>query len=219
MLAIGDNGHGMDPGTQSLVFDPFFTTKQPGKGTGLGLTTVYDIIQQNHGIISISSEPAKGTTFTLHLKRFTGTPDPVFQEAPATSPPGGLETVLLVEDDPNFLEMTQRILQGLGYKVLISATGREAVRLAAANAGQIHLLITDVVMPDMNGPDLVQHLMPLYPTMRHLYMSGYSVEMIEQYGIPEAQAHFIEKPFSLNELAAKVREALTSESDLPAQQG
>lgn len=208
LLAVSDDGSGMDKATLERIFEPFFTTKEVGRGTGLGLATTYGIVRQNNGFINVYSEPGQGTTFRIYLPRAT---DPAFpQRAKGEQPPlaQGQETILLVEDEPSILIMTQQLLESCGYRVLPAATPAEAIQVAKDRNGRIHLLITDVVMPGMNGRELAETLMEEYPEVKCLYMSGYPTNVIMRQGIIEQGVHFIPKPFSLEALAAMVRRAL-----------
>jgi CheY-like chemotaxis protein len=211
MLAVSDNGCGMDRETLSNIFEPFFTTKEQGKGTGLGLATVYGIVKQNDGVINVYSEPGEGTTFKIWLPRYGGRTAHTVAEAPMKSAMGGPETVLLVEDESMLLKLAGNMLKELGYTVLIAGTPGEAIRLADEHAGDIHLLMTDVVMPEMNGPDLAKRLLSVYPNLKRLFMSGYMANAIAHHGVLEEGVHFIQKPFTMTDLASKVREALDQE--------
>lgn len=211
MLAVSDDGIGMDPKTLSSVFEPFFTTKESGRGTGLGLATVYGIIRQNNGIINAYSEPGQGTIFKIYLPRHDGKHPYGSLCAPRESTRGGRETVLLVEDNSMLLDLAQNMLESLGYSVVSANTASEAIRLAAGYEGEIHLLLTDVVMPDMNGRDLAGHLLSLRPNLKCLFMSGYTANVIAHHGVLDEGVNFIAKPFSMQELAMKVREALRGE--------
>ncbi|MCF8111136.1 MAG: transporter substrate-binding domain-containing protein [Desulfobacteraceae bacterium] len=208
MLAISDNGCGMDKETRDQIFEPFFTTKQLGQGTGLGLATVYGIVKQNGGFINVYSEPGQGTTFRLYLSRHAGKTDKIQEKSTAEIPYGNGESVLVVEDDVSILNLTQKILGKLGYAVLTAGTPYDAIHLAEDHAGQIHLLITDVVMPEMNGRDLARRLQSLYPDLKCLFMSGYTANVIAHHGVLEEGANFIQKPFSKKDLADKVRKVL-----------
>jgi len=208
LLAVSDNGRGMDKETQAKIFEPFFTTKESGKGTGLGLATVYGIVQQNHGVINVYSEKGGGTTFNVYLPRYLGDETGDAAETRTESAQGGSETVLLVEDEPLLLEMTRTMLESLGYTVLAAGRPSEAIALAAEHAGGIDLLMTDVVMPEMNGRDLAKALLAPCPHLKHLFMSGYAADIVAHHGILEAGIHFIQKPFPMRDLAAKVREVL-----------
>ena len=208
MLAVSDNGCGMDKDILDKLFEPFFTTKTKGKGTGLGLATIYGIVKQNNGSIHVYSEPDKGTTFRIYLPRHMSKPERIRKEDPAGLSVQGCETILLVEDEPTILKMTVRMLKKLGYFVIAANTPSEALRLARENTGDIHLLITDVVMPEMNGRDLAKNLLSLYPEVKCLFMSGYTANVIAHHGILDKGVHFIQKPFSAKELADKVKETL-----------
>ena len=207
-LIVSDNGCGMDKETLANVFEPFFTTKEEGKGTGLGLATVYGIVKQNKGFINVYSKPGKGTTFTIYLPRHEGVAQ-VQEEGAAELALGGHETILLVEDEPAILNIARMMLLRLGYTVLAASSPREASRLAEEYASsKIHLLVTDVVMPDMNGPDLARNLVSVYPHLKSLFISGYTADVVAHYGVLDKGVHFIRKPFSIKELAAKVRETM-----------
>ena len=208
LLSISDNGCGMDKGTLSHLFEPFFTTKETGKGTGLGLATVFGIVKQNDGFISVYSEPGQGTTFSIYLPRYTGEAESMRKETAVPPVPPGRETILLVEDEPATLRMTARMLRRQGYTVLEASSPGEATGLAEEHAGNIQLLVTDVVMPEMNGRDLADHLLSLYPTVKCLFMSGYTANVIAHHGVLDTSVHFIQKPFSMQGLAASVRVAL-----------
>ena len=211
LLAVSDNGCGMDKETLERIFEPFFTTKETGKGTGLGLATVYGIVKQNNGFINVNSEPGKGTTFKIYLPRH-GKEDTATNEPRAhTKPLTGTETVLLVEDDEALLKMAEIMLKGLGYEVLTAGTPGGALQLAGQYAGEIHLLVTDVVMPEMSGLDLQKRLTALRPDMKFLFMSGYTANVIAHRGILDEGVDFLQKPFSMNDLASKVRKALEKE--------
>jgi PAS domain S-box-containing protein len=207
-LAVSDDGCGMDTDTLSHMFEPFFTTKTLGTGTGLGLSTVYGIVKQNHGFINVHSEPGEGTTITIDLPRHVGETE--LAQAKGTVDPTnrGHETILIVEDDPALLKMTTRMLAGQGYTVLAAGSSAEAIRVAGEHAAEIHLVMTDVVMPEMNGRDLATKLLALYPNLKCLFMSGYTADVIAHHGVLDEGVHFLQKPFSVHDLAAKVREVL-----------
>ena len=207
-LALSDNGCGMDREILNKIFEPFFTTKGVGQGTGLGLATVYGIVKQNEGLINVYSEPGQGTTFKIYLPRHRGKDEPAEQEGEKETITGGLETVLLVEDEPVLLKMVERMLEGQGYRILATSEPAEAIRLAEEYSGQIDLLITDIVMPGMNGRDLATKLLSLLPDLKCLFMSGYTANAIAHHGVLDEGVHFIQKPFSAKDLAAKVRETL-----------
>jgi len=190
------------------IFEPFFTTKGLGKGTGLGLAAVYGTVKQNNGFIYAHSEPGSGTTIVIYLPRYAGAAKQVLTAGAQEPPMRGHETILLVEDEPAILRLTTMLLEKEGYSVLAAATPGEAVRLAREHFGEIHLLMTDVVMPEMNGHDLAKIVLPLYPRLKRLFMSGYAAEVIAHHGILEEGVHFIQKPFMRQSLAAKLREIL-----------
>jgi CheY-like chemotaxis protein len=210
-LVASDDGAGMDTDTQAHLFEPFFTTKEQGKGTGLGLATVYGIVKQNGGSIYVRSEVGHGTTFSMYLPRHVGEAEPARADDSARATTRGHETILLVEDEPAILSLTTTMLERQGYTVLAAHTPGDAIRLATEHAGQIHLLMTDVIMPEMNGRDLARSLLSLYPHLRRLFMSGYSSNVIAHEGVLDAGVSFLQKPFSNKELAAKVRETLDRE--------
>ncbi|MDD2580915.1 MAG: ATP-binding protein [Desulfuromonadaceae bacterium] len=207
-LAISDDGCGMDKETLNHIFEPFFTTKCVGKGTGLGLATVYGIVKQNNGFINVYSEPGQGTTFTIYLPRHEGATGEVRTAAVPKPARRGHETVLLVEDEAAILNMATLMLENLGYTVLAASSPAEALRLAEEHSGRFHLLMTDVIMPEMNGRDLAKNLLANQPGMKCLYMSGYTANVIVHHGVLDEGLHFIQKPFSLPDLATKVREIL-----------
>ncbi len=208
MLNVSDDGCGIDSKTLLLVFDPFFTTKEMGKGTGLGLATVYGIVKQNNGFINVYSEPGQGTTFNIYLPRHAVETEPLPKQAPVQAVSCGYETILLVEDEPAILKMTTIMLERQGYTLLVASSPGEAIRLAGEHSGRIDLLLTDVVMPEMNGRDLAKNLLSICPSLKYLFMSGYTADIIAHHGILDEGEHFIQKPFSLKELTAKLREVL-----------
>ncbi|WP_052514807.1 PocR ligand-binding domain-containing protein [Dethiosulfatarculus sandiegensis] len=209
MLAVSDNGRGMCSETLSNIFDPFFTTKESGKGTGLGLATVYGVVKQNNGFVNVSSEPGRGTSFKIYLPRHQSQgvePTPKRSHKPVAGQ--GRETILLVEDEPSILKMTKTILEMSGYKVLAANTPVKAIQYALEYSGKIHLLMTDVVMPEMNGLDLSKKIISIKPDLKLLFMSGYTANVIAHHGVLEKGVNFIQKPFSGKILGRKVREAL-----------
>lgn len=208
MLAVRDSGSGMSPETMANIFEPFFTTKERGKGTGLGLATVYGIVRQNNGLINVQSEPGQGTAFRIYFSKHGRRIAADGGEMNPTPEMKGSGTVLLVEDEPMLLKLTQVMLESLGYTVLIATTPGEAIRLVEEYAGGIDLLMTDVVMPEMNGRDLAGRLLSLYPELKSVFMSGYTADVIAHHGVLEEGVNFIQKPFSIKDLAQKVREAL-----------
>ncbi len=211
-ICLSDNGCGMDQETLAHLFEPFFTTKGVGQGTGLGLATVYGIVRQNQGFIHVYSEPAHGTTFTIYLPRHTDKAERIQSLGPAPTVARGHETILLVEDEPSLLRIGKRTLEDLGYTLLAASTPGEAIRLAQEHPGPIHLLLTDVVMPEMNGRELAKRLLSLYPGLKRLFMSGYTADVIAHHGVLDEGIHFIQKPFTVESLADKVRDALSEES-------
>ncbi len=208
LLAVSDNGHGMEKEVLAKVFEPFFTTKELGRGTGLGLATVYGIVKQNSGFINVSSEPGQGTTFKIYLPEHAEDLTLVVKEPEGKPQRGAGETVVVVEDEAVMLKLTARMLTDQGYSVLTAGTSAEAIRLAHDHAGEIDLLLSDVIMPEMNGRDLAELLRTLQPDLKCLFMSGYTSTVIATQGILEEGVHFIQKPFSMKDLAAAVREAL-----------
>jgi len=208
VMAVSDDGCGMDKETLDKIFEPFFTTKSVGQGTGLGLATVCGIVKQTGGFINVYSEPGKGTTFRIYLPRHAARVEEAPTAAGAEVRRGRGETVLLVEDEAQILNMAKLMMERLGYTVLTANTPDEAVQLAEKHAGQIHLLMTDVIMPEMNGRVLAERLLSTRPAMKCLFMSGYTANVIAHRGVLEEDVHFIQKPFSMRELAARVREAL-----------
>jgi PAS domain S-box-containing protein len=206
MLAVTDTGCGMDKDVQAHIFEPFFTTKEQGKGTGLGLATVYGIIEQSGGHIGVYSEPGVGTTFKIYLPAVKGAPETTEE---STVPAGGSETVLLVEDDACLRELARTVLSARGgYKVLESSGGKEALLFAGEHRGTIHLLLTDVIMPGMSGRELSEGLATLRPEMKILYMSGYKDDTAARHGVPEGGMAFLQKPFTPESLLRKVRDVL-----------
>ena len=206
LLTVRDNGCGMDHKTLSHLFEPFFTTKEIGVGTGLGLATIYGVIKQNKGFITVDSKLGQGTSFKIYLPCYNAQHD--HKQKPNDTEPNkcGHETILLVEDEPMILEMTTKMLQGLGYNILSASTPDEAVRLAQEHAGEINLLMTDVVMPGRNGRELAKNLSSLYPDLKVIFMSGYTANVIEHHGVLDQGVNFIQKPFTMNDLSAKIRE-------------
>lgn len=213
LLAVSDNGNGMDPATLGNAFDPFFTTKDAGIGTGLGLATVYGAVKQSNGFINIYSEPGFGTTFKIYLPRHHSKEGQIREDEPDAQAAGGHETILLVEDEPAILRMIAVMLKSEGYNVIAAGSPGEAIELADAFSGAIHLLMTDVVMPEMNGRDLARRILSYYPFIKRLFMSGYTANVIAHHGVLYEGVNFIQKPFSILELNAKVREVLEQSED------
>ena len=208
VLSIADNGSGMDEEVLAHLFEPFFTTKELGKGTGLGIATVYGITKQNKGFIDVQSEPGRGTTVRIYLPRMhTSAAGP---EAASGAPPwsGGDETVLLVDDEPGMLQACRQMLERLGYTVLAAGTGAEALRLARDHARAIQLLVTDVVMAGVNGVELAQQMRQLCPGLKCLFMSGFSADVLLGKGGVDTDSRFIQKPFSMQDLAVALRDVL-----------
>jgi PAS domain S-box-containing protein len=210
LLEVSDDGSGMDQKTLSHIFEPFFTTKEQGKGTGLGLASVFGMVKQNNGLINVYSEPGQGTTFNIYLPVHTAKSDEVVEKEPELPAELGHETILLVEDEPAILQMTTMMLTRLGYTVLAAATPGEAIRLAYEYHGRIDMLMTDVVMPEMNGRELAGNLLSHYPDLKRLFMSGYTADIIAHHGVLDEGVHFIQKPFSMKDLGRTLRETLES---------
>ncbi len=209
-LTVSDTGTGMDDRTLVQIFEPFFTTKPPEQGTGLGLATVYGIVKQNDGYITVDSEPGKGTTFCIYLPRVHDEVDAEKPRPVDEASPGRGETILLVEDDRAILTLGERILRKLGYEVLAAQGAAKAAEMVEAHNGRIDLLLTDVIMPDMSGRELCQKLRRTQPGLRCLYMSGYTSDVIANRGVLEEGVHFLQKPFGPAEIAASVRKVLES---------
>ncbi len=213
MLAVTDNGSGMDAKTQAHIFEPFFTTKEKGKGTGLGLATVYGIVKQSGGYIWVYSEPGQGTTFKIYLPRVQGAGGVTDRDRPGEIQAAlrGSEVVLLVEDEAGVRELAREYLETSGYTVLEARDGYVALELANSHKGPIHLLMTDVVMPGISGRELAQRVVKIRPDIKILYMSGYTDQAIVHQGILEGDAILLQKPFSMATLASKLREILAAE--------
>ncbi|MDR3555779.1 MAG: PAS domain S-box protein [Syntrophobacteraceae bacterium] len=209
-LSVRDDGCGMGKETLGKLFEPFFTTKEVGKGTGLGLSTVYGIVGQNGGFVTVDSELGRGTTFKIYLPKTNG-PEALEQSEEQRAPnPKGVETILLVEDEKSILAMGKKILERHGYGVLAASSPQEALELARNHSSRIDLLITDVIMPAMNGKELAEKLSELVPGLKTLFMSGYTGEVIAESGVVDEGVNFLPKPFSLKTLTEKVREMLRS---------
>jgi nitrogen-specific signal transduction histidine kinase/ActR/RegA family two-component response regulator len=213
MLAVTDNGCGMDSKTQAHIFEPFFTTKEKGKGTGLGLATVYGVVKQSGGYVWVYSEPGHGTTFKIYLPRI--------EDETATSArdrnvkpdalPRGTEVVLLVEDEAGVRELAREYLEMSGYTVIVAPDGRTAIELASMHKGTIHLLMTDMVMPGIGGRELAERVAAIRPEIKILYMSGYTDQAVVHQGILGTDAPLLQKPFTLATLTTKLREILAAE--------
>jgi CheY-like chemotaxis protein len=208
LLTLTDTGCGMDQATKMRLFEPFFTTKEIGKGTGLGLATVYGIVKQSGGHIEVESELGKGAAFTIYLPR-VDEKNLGEKSAPGLKKsPMGQETVLLVEDDAIVRNLAETSLERCGYRVLVAKDGHDALRMAGEHEGPIHLLISDVVMPGMGGRAVAEGMKTLRPEMKILYISGYPTDEVVRQGILEATTPFLPKPFKPVQLARKVREVL-----------
>jgi PAS domain S-box-containing protein len=208
LMAVSDNGCGMGNEILNNIFEPFFTTKDVGKGTGLGLATVYGIVKQNNGFINVYSEPGKGTTIKIYLPRHEGEAAKNPGKSTVEIPSGLGETILVVEDDLSVLKLAHKILDELGYTVLTAPTPREALEQAEEHAGKIHLLVTDVIMPEMNGHELAKRLKFLCPELKCVFMSGYTRNAIAHLGVLDEGVNFVQKPFSKRDLAITVRKVL-----------
>lgn len=209
-LSVRDNGCGIGPVLLEKIFEPFFTTKGSGQGTGLGLAVVYGIVQQNKGFVAVSSQPDQGATFTLHLPKHVSGGVQGELDAPESIQRGQGETILVVEDEEAILRSTSALLAGLGYRVLAATRSTEAIRLAHAEPGGVRLLLADVVMSEMSGPDLAQLLLTFYPDLQCVFMSGYADSVLADSGVTSDLHSLLRKPFSIQELAAKVRAALVA---------
>jgi CheY-like chemotaxis protein len=210
MLAISDTGIGMDKATQQRIFEPFFTTKPKGKGTGLGLATVFGIVTQAGGTIWVYSEPGRGTTFKIYLPRTDemGEPEASRSAAAAVRGSRGTETILVAEDEEQLRTVVRRTLEQQGYAVLVARSGAEAIDLSRKHAGTIDLLLTDLVMSGLNGRELAEQLAPLRPSMKVLYMSGYTENVLADHDLDDPRIAFVAKPFTPEALLRKVRETI-----------
>jgi PAS domain S-box-containing protein len=211
LLALSDNGCGMSEETLTKIFEPFFTTKPAGEGTGLGLATVYGIVKQNGGFIDVTSEQGKGTAFKIYFPRYGEGSEEGEEKVEKEAAKGDGEIVLVVEDDPAILGLAEAFLKSLNYGVLTANTPSKAATLASEYAGEIHLLMTDVVMPGMNGKELYEMIQSVRPPLKCLFMSGYTADVIAHRGVLHQGVHFVQKPFTLRDLATKVREAIGEE--------
>ena len=213
LLAVTDTGCGMDEQIRARLFEPFFTTKTTGKGTGLGLSTVYGIVKQSRGNIWVYSEPGQGPTFKIYLPCASATAtDPASQPAPVAATTQSSETVLVVDDEAALLRVAKRILEAAGYSVLTAAAGEEALRVSAEHSGKIHVLLTDVVMPQMSGRVLAKELTAARPGIKVIYMSGYTDNAIVHHGVLDPGTHFVSKPFTTSQLTRKVRDVLDDDA-------
>jgi CheY-like chemotaxis protein len=216
MLAVSDNGQGMNADTRARIFEPFFTTKEQGKGTGLGLSTVHGVINQSGGHILVYSEPGQGTTFKIYLPRVDAPKRAARRPITPVEVRRGAETLLLVEDEEDVRALARDVLVESGYTVLEAATAEDAVRICEEHASPISLLLSDVVMPKVSGPQLAQRLVDLRPELQVLYMSGYTDDAIVHHGVLEPGTAFIEKPFTPEGLSEKVRDVLDAAAGLVA---
>lgn len=218
MLAVSDTGMGMDAATTERVFEPFFTTKEMGKGTGLGLATVYGVVKQHGGFIYLYSEPGKGTTFRIYLPAVNGAPEPREPRGDQQIPKG-TETILLAEDNEGLREAAQEMLEKLGYRVILASTGEEAVRLFRTNSGKIDMVLLDVVMPDLSGPSAYQQMASVQPGLRVVFTSGYTPETASLNSVLEKGAPVLQKPYAMKSLSQIVRTVLgrTIPESVPAE--
>ena len=212
VLVVSDTGCGMDETIQSQIFEPFFTTKGVGHGTGLGLSTVYGIVKQNEGSVFVYSEPCKGTTFKVYFPRVGGKPEALVLSKDDAEPRGRSETILVVEDDKTLRELTVKLLLDGGYRVIEAKDGEDALTIMATSEAGIDLLLTDVIMPEKSGPELVKQAEEGYPKTRSLFMSGYSGDMVKRHGLLIQEDSFLEKPFTKRSLLKKVYSALHRQS-------
>jgi CheY-like chemotaxis protein len=210
-LEVSDTGVGIDPGNHARVFEPFFTTKDPGKGTGLGLSTVYGIVKQSGGHITLDSAPGRGATFTMLLPRYLGNEPPASSRVDRRRLPGGTETLLLVEDEAAVRSSARRLLERQGYTVLEARHGADALRLVEESGRPIDLVVTDLVMPEMGGKELAERLRAHRPGLKVLFMSGYTEKAIAADGVMPPNTGFVEKPFTVEQLMRRLREILDEE--------
>jgi signal transduction histidine kinase len=209
LMTVSDTGCGMDAETMEHIFEPFFTTKEMGKGTGLGLATVYGIVRQNGGAIAVQSAPGKGSVFSVYLPRYVGNA-PETRTGTQACEPAIVGTTLLVDDDDDVRDITALMLQRLGHNVLTASGPEEAIRLCRKPGTVVDLILTDVIMPSMNGREMVQAILPLQKSARVLYMSGYTADVIESRGTVDGEAHLIRKPFVLDALRDKISQVMTA---------
>jgi CheY-like chemotaxis protein len=214
-LTMKDTGCGIDQASLSRIFEPFFTTKERGRGTGLGLSSVHGIVKQHQGYIVADSEPGKGATFTIYLPMDADAPQADKPESGTQKPFRGTETVMVVEDEPQVGLLLSTKLRRLGYTVLCATNATDALKQADAHGKPIHLLVTDVVMPGMNGRELADALRASCPDISILFMSGYPDDVIGRYGVLDRGTAFLQKPFHTNTLAEKIRELLAAKSNQP----
>jgi CheY-like chemotaxis protein len=208
LLAVSDTGSGMDAKTQARIFEPFFTTKEKGKGTGLGLSTAFGIVQQCKGTIWVYSEPGRGTTFKIYLPRFAEEPGALAARPAAPLSTRGTERIMLVEDEAAVRAVARVILQGLGYRVLEASNAGEALLGLEASVERVDLLLTDVVMPHLSGPELARRALARWPHLKVLCMSGYTEEAVQRNGALDGSIPYLQKPITPDSLGKKVREVL-----------
>jgi CheY-like chemotaxis protein len=208
MLSVSDTGVGMTPEVRQQVFEPFFTTKEKGKGTGLGLSTVYGIVKQSDGNIWVYSEPGKGTTFKIYLPRVDEALEELKERVEVKEVPRGTETILIVEDEEDVLKLAERILGRQGYTVLQTSSTSKALEICKERKDPLHLILTDVVMPQMSGRELIERCRETRQDFKILYMSGYTDNAITHHGVLEKGMNYLQKPFTVDGLARKVREVL-----------
>jgi CheY-like chemotaxis protein len=211
MLTVTDTGCGMDAQTQARMFEPFFTTKGPGKGTGLGLATVYGVVKQSGGYIYVYSESGRGTTFKIYLPQVSADLDVLLPDSEKRRSARGTETILFVEDEQSVRELVRDYLVGAGYCILEASDGVQALKVAAAHPGPVHMLITDVVMPHLSGPQLATKLSAERTDLKVLFISGYTDDTVFRHGVLEGGVAFLQKPFNLKALSQKIREVLSGQ--------
>jgi CheY-like chemotaxis protein len=216
MLEVTDTGTGMDASTLAHMFEPFFTTKERGKGTGLGLATVYGIVKQSNGYVSVESSVGQGSSFKIYLLRYEGQPEAEARTIDHAENLGGTESILLAEDSESLKKLAQSNLEAAGFHVLSASSGEEALEIATQHGSTFDLLLTDVVMPGMNGRVLAEQLLPRQPGMKVLYMSGYTDSFIAGHGVLEPGTHLLHKPFTEEVLIRKVREVLDGGKQPPS---
>ncbi len=211
-LSVSDNGCGIEKNLLESLFEPFFTTKEVGRGTGLGLSTIYGIVKQNNGFIGVYSEPGVGSTFRIYFPRYINASGEAKPSEHNGTVLQGSGVVMLVEDEPAIMRITKRMVEKMGFEVICAGNPREAIQIAKDYVGEIKLLITDVIMPEMNGRDLTKNITAIHPKIKSLFMSGYTANVIAHQSILDADVHFISKPFTLKELSDKIQEALEGEA-------
>ncbi|MEE4166327.1 MAG: response regulator, partial [Desulfocapsaceae bacterium] len=210
---VSDNGCGMDEETMNHAFEPFFTTKGVGVGTGLGLATVYGAVKQNNGTINVVSSPGQGTTIEIYIPRYYGREQEQPEDTLSKLDVRGSETILVVEDEQTILDLVREMLEHLGYHVLSSISPLQAIEIAQSCDRDIHLFLLDVIMPEINGRDLAEQLLSIKPEARCLYMSGYTSDIIASQGLLDEGIELIQKPFSQQDLAVKIRQSLDMRSE------